>query len=263
MKSVFMLFGVLSIASVATAHNEHMLVGRTAGGQLTWAPGGVVDGATTILAQIPPGGPISGFSASAPGFSMLLTPVPADGVYTLAAGADVWVEIVRIDAPLLLVETPTYEIVNEKTPPEFRVGAGASAHAHPLWLLDDTAAEYDPSRCIWEATLILKDKGSTHYASSAPFVYRFVAGAMPSPADFDCDGDVDTADFAILSACATRSGVPYQPDALPSSCTAVPDHRGLIRPDLDRDGDVDLDDFGRFQRCYAGEGNPPGVNCDS
>jgi hypothetical protein len=252
---------VMLTAGAALAHNEHMLIGRTADGQLTWSPAGVPDGQMTVLAFIPPGGPIEGFSAAVPGFSFVVSSSPEDDVYVLEPGANIWVEVLRIDAPLLLVETPSYVIVNDRVPMEMPIGTSSSAHAHPLWLLDTSDPAYDPSRCIWEVTLVLRDKGSTQYADSAPITFRFAAGAEPVPADLDCDGDVDGADFDIFAACATRSALPYDPENLPAGCPLAPDHAGFIRADIDRDGDVDLDDFGALQRCHSGENVPAGVNC--
>jgi subtilisin-like proprotein convertase family protein len=81
------------------------------------------------------------------------------------------------------------------------------------------------------------------------------------PGDFDGDGDVDEADFAIFEACVTGPGIPYDPQNLPSGCTLVPDAEGIIAADFDRDGDVDQTDFGVFQRCWSGENNPADPAC--
>src|SRR5690606_33551807 len=150
----------------------------------------------------------------------------------------------RIDAPLLLIETPTYWIVNFLEPPVMRIGAGATTHNHPPWLLDTTDPVYDPSRCIWEAPIVLVDRCSTGYAASEPITFRFAAGRIPCPADFDCDGDVDADDLALFTACATGPEIPYDPDTLPVGCQIPADHQGILRFDLDRDGDIDQSDFG-------------------
>ncbi len=81
------------------------------------------------------------------------------------------------------------------------------------------------------------------------------------PADFNGDGFVDEADFAIFEACFTGPAVPYDPNDLPPGCTLEPDEDGFIAADFDRDGDVDQTDFGIFQRCWSGEGNPADPNC--
>ncbi|MDM8004659.1 MAG: SUMF1/EgtB/PvdO family nonheme iron enzyme [Phycisphaerae bacterium] len=57
------------------------------------------------------------------------------------------------------------------------------------------------------------------------------------PADFDGDGDVDSADLDLLEGCASSPGVRY----------AI----GCEDKDLDTDGDVDQADFGVFQRSLG------------
>lgn len=248
----------------AEAHNDHMLIGVTAAGRLrhySGPAGSVADGVLMVLNLIPPGGPIAGFSAAVPGFSMIPTAVPEEDVYPPAPGADLWVELIRVDAPMLIIETPSYYIINDRHPPELRVGGGVLSHVHPLWLLDTFDPQYDSSRCIWEVTFILKDKGVTGYAASAPLTFRFAAGAIPCPADFDCDGDVDTNDLTIFQGCATGPDLPYDGSALPAGCMSEADHQGFIRPDLDRDGDVDMTDFGTFQRCFSGTDEPAEPDC--
>ena len=71
--------------------------------------------------------------------------------------------------------------------------------------------------------------------------------------DFDYDGDVDMADFAIFNGCMTGPFIPYDPP--PSKCTLEPDAEGIIAADIDRDGDADLADFVVVQSCFSGEGN--------
>jgi hypothetical protein len=66
-------------------------------------------------------------------------------------------------------------------------------------------------------------------------------------ADLDRDCDVDTDDFALWVACASRAEVSHGLD-----CDIA---------DFDGDGDVDLDDFATLQRCYSGPGNLPDHNC--
>lgn len=88
-----------------------------------------------------------------------------------------------------------------------------------------------------------------------------VAVQEGSAGDLNGNGSVDANDIALLEACATGPDVPYNPAALPPSCTLVPNANGRIAADLDADGDVDQEDFGILQRCYSGEGNPADPNC--
>lgn len=57
-------------------------------------------------------------------------------------------------------------------------------------------------------------------------------------ADFDFDGDVDSADFDLFAACGSGPAIPYA--------------QGCSDKDVDGDGDVDHEDFGIFQRCWSG-----------
>jgi hypothetical protein len=83
------------------------------------------------------------------------------------------------------------------------------------------------------------------------------------PPDLNCDGHVDTTDFAVFQACATGPGVPYNPADPPGGCGLMPDANGHVRADLDADGDVDQGDFGIFQRCYSGAEQPADPDCTS
>jgi len=66
-----------------------------------------------------------------------------------------------------------------------------------------------------------------------------VESAIPSPPDFDGDGDVDQDDFGVFQACITG------PDRGPPT-------PGCEQADFDSDDDVDQADFGLLQRCYTG-----------
>jgi len=256
------VFFALVGPSSTRAHEAHMLIGRSSFGQLEYHPAdGVRDEALIVLALIPPGGPIEGYSASIPGFSLVLTPSVEDDCYPLEAGADVWLELVAVDVPMLMIETPSYRIINEQEPPEMRIGGDATAHVHPLWLLDTTDPAFDPCHCIWEVHFFLKDKGTTGYSDSELLTFRFSAGRVPIPADLDCDQDVDLDDFGIFQACRTGSAQPYDLNNLPQGCTLEPDGLGIIGADLDRDLDVDQSDYGVFQRCYSGPDVPGDPNC--
>jgi len=60
--------------------------------------------------------------------------------------------------------------------------------------------------------------------------------------DLDLDGDVDLADYAILSGCVAGPGV----SSPPGGCSAS----AFSSADLDNDGDVDLDDYGAFSAGF-------------
>lgn len=68
--------------------------------------------------------------------------------------------------------------------------------------------------------------------------------AAPPDADFDADGDVDLADFALFQLCFAGPN-------------RVPGANCLVAADMDGDADVDLSDFGLFQSCFNGPNRPP------
>lgn len=249
----------IAITNPALAHEAHMLIGHSSAGQLVInTADGIQNHTSTVLSLIPPGGFIEGYSASIPGFSLVLSSVPEVDCYPLAAGADVWLELVAIDSPLLVIETPSYLIINEQDPPEMQIGGEATAHVHPLWLLDTLDPAFDPVQCTWEASFVLRDKGNTGYADSDLLTFRFSAGEVPCPADFDCDRDVDSEDFAICEQCVTGPAVWGEPLEFQFSCNLPVNHQGSVAADLDADSDVDLHDLAMLQACYRGDG----IDCD-
>jgi hypothetical protein len=98
------------------------------------------------------------------------------------------------------------------------------------------------------AALVGNSEGATDRAPNG----EVPLSGIPSPGDFDEDGDVDVDDFNQFDACATRASVSYIPGTFPASCTLEPDVGGIIPADFDEDGDVDQDDFGEFQRHVTG-----------
>ena len=101
-----------------------------------------------------------------------------------------------------------------------------------------------------EQTINLTPGGSYQfelcYDQVLPFELRATETGR-SPCDYDCDGDVDSADLDLFAACGSGPAVPLS--------------TGCESRDLDADGDVDQSDFAVFQRCYSGEGNPADPDC--
>ena len=72
--------------------------------------------------------------------------------------------------------------------------------------------------------------------------------ALPTPADFDGDGDVDLSDFGHIQACLTGRGVRV----------TDPNCFGCI---FDGDYDVDGDDVREFLKCMSGANIPADPDC--
>ena len=67
---------------------------------------------------------------------------------------------------------------------------------------------------------------------------------VPSPGDFDRDGDVDVTDFAFFQTCLSGDAIPRT-----AECFGA---------DLDADVDVDAADFTQFDGCMRGANRTPG-----
>jgi len=78
------------------------------------------------------------------------------------------------------------------------------------------------------------------------FGYTFNVQPDPIP-DYDDDGDVDQADFAVLQQCLSGSGQPVT--------------SGCEKADLDLDNDVDSDDLAIFEQCASAPGIAADPNC--
>lgn len=84
--------------------------------------------------------------------------------------------------------------------------------------------------------LLGKNASDSDFTSAAEAIAN-----PPMPGDFDCDGDVDAADFAMFSQCFGGS-------LNPPAATCPPG----VNADLDGDGDVDALDFVMFSQNFTG-----------
>ncbi len=232
-------------ARVYGQHEGDLIVCRSAADQLRIATGnGGFDpfdplGNLTVLTPV--SGLFEGWSSDEPGFDAIRIDAPPDDTFALAPGADIRLDVVSIDPAFVIIVPPNYDILDS---PGQSVRLGDyQLHKHLIWLIDSTSPAFDPTQCTWRATFRLRDAGSTGYAPSDPFTLRFATSHV-SPADFDCDGDVDLADFGRFQSCFNG------PNRAPRSADCG-------ETDLDMDNDVDLADFNVFQACFNGPNRPP------
>lgn len=284
-RAVMLLCCASCCAVVEAQHTGDMWVGRTSGGQLTWdrecpVGGGGCGYDPSITITVLPSDPFGGWSDDTPGFDRIIADQPAEDLFQLEPGADVWLEIVATtDTPWpgpdpaledLLVDPALYifepltlrfypDVIGGVVQRELRLGSD-SLHKHVLWFIDDMDPAFDASDCIWEIVLRLKDKGSTNYLNSEPFTLSFSTIAIV-PGDLDCDEDVDADDLAIFEACATGPGIPYDPENLPPGCDTHVSLAGILAADLDRDGDADQTDLGLIQGCMTDPDEPFDPHC--
>lgn len=245
----------LAVASGAAAqHAGDMWVGRSSGGQLkldtVCGPNCGFNPAANLTILLPDD--FGGFSTDSPGFDRITANQPVgEDTLTLASGAQIWLQVVSNAAHPTLVDlliSPAmfiYDPLAFTFYPYEEAGTlyrevflgGNQLHKHVIWFLDPTDPAYDPTRCIWEITVRLIDKGSTGYSPSEPFTLKF-ATHEPVLGDFDCDRDVDGDDLAAFVACHSGPAIVLSPEC------------GKF--DLDGDQDGDSVDFAIIQRCWTG-----------
>jgi len=227
--------GDVWIGRSSDATGRQLKVAVAIGGCVPFDPRGNLGGLT------PTSGCFEGWSGDSPGFDAIRTESPANDSYVLAPGADIWLDIVSIDPAFVVVVPPNYDILD--SPGQSARLGNYQLHKHLIWLIDSTSPAFDPTQCTWRVTFRLRDAGSTGYATSVPFTIRFATSNV-SPADFDCDGDVDLADFGRFQSCFNGPN-----RALRSADCG--------NTDLDMDTDVDLADFLVFQTCFNGPNRSP------
>lgn len=242
---VVLLFG----AQAAQAqHQGDVWIGRSADGQLKVDARGYIpeDNYHTLNAV---NGPLFwGWSDNSPGFDRIVQDDPQNDIYAMEPGAAIWLEIVAIDAPLRLIDG-AFKILD--TPGEETFLGGHTLHVHHTWHVDSTSQAYDPDQCVWEATFVLHDEGSTGYTSSEPFTFHGFTNVLLQDldGDFDDDLDVDTDDFAAFASCMDGSGsIPNPDDPTITTCEV----ECINAFDGDDDRDVDVEDFAEFQVYFTG-----------
>lgn len=240
----------LSCVSVAAitccAHAQHagdIWVGVSAQGQLKiggFNPAHHI----IVLPPVTPGGLFRGWSGNSPGFDRVTADLPEADLYRLQSGASIYLELISADPALRAIDSG-FQVLDTAGQRTFL--GGSSLHVHLAWHLNSGDPRFDRRRCVWTAVFVLRDLGSTRYLVSEPLTLQFATHA-PTPADFDCDGDVDADDYTHFQACALGPAIP-QTDA------------ACLDADLDNDGAVDQSDFGLFQRCFSGPDNPADPGC--
>jgi hypothetical protein len=142
-------------------------------------------------------------------------------------------------------------------------GCWLCADDQPCWVTNDCAPkDWDSSGAINAADLglfagaWLKDCDEidpTQYAGDWYCEGEIICpwpedpdGEPTATGDFDADGDVDAADYAVLTDCLGGPGVLPGPRQVTGGALAC-----LVIFDFDRDADVDLADFTRFQERFT------------
>ena len=246
--SVAMWLPWLSSHAVYAEHEGDIWVGRSASGQLKIDPQGYTPADSyTYLPAI--SGLFNGWGDNDPGFDHLTADDPANGVFPLESGAEIWLEVVTIDAAFRMI-VPGSPFVYLDSPGDETLLGNHTLHIHNNWHINSDDPGYDPDQCVWHGTFLLRDDGGTGYDTSEPFAMSFTNVELQDlDGDFDDDDDVDYDDLAALNECLAGPGV--LPDPNNPSITEC-EVECLNAFDFDDDRDVDLNDVGQFQAAFTG-----------
>lgn len=238
----------LVAATAAAQHTGDVWVARSLAGQLRVSPAGYQPDAT-YHALAPVSGLLNGWSDDSPGFDRVTADDPAGDAYRLEPGVQVWLRVVAVDAALRLIDT-SFQILDE--PGEETWLGNHTLHVHNVWHIDSDDPEFDPGRCVWHGTFLLRDAGGL-YTPSEPFTFRFAnvpvrPPAQPADGDFDGSGATDAGDLAALAECLNGPDVaPAPDDPAVTQCEVA----CLNAFDFDDDRDEDLRDVAAFQVAFG------------
>jgi hypothetical protein len=148
-------------------HADDFVVGRSAVGQLK-----IESGAFSEHFVLPPvSGLLNGFSLDEPGFMSLGSNEPDEDFFTLAAGANVTMEIVSI-SPALKAYTPGFIDTLDMAGETWSIGT-PPFDEHPTWHIDSDDAAYMASQLKWAVTFRVVDGGTTGYSASEDYTVVF------------------------------------------------------------------------------------------
>lgn len=242
----FAALTALGGASARAQHASDFWIGER-GGALATSPRGVQpDLAYFHLPRVDEGFLI-GWTDNDPGFDHVLNADPANSIFPLFSGAQVWIQIVSMDPALILID----DAFNILELPGDRSHLGNHLlHEHFTWFIEEENPGFDPGQCVWRATFLFDDKGSTNYANSAPITVEFTNIPLrEADGDFEPDGDVDAEDAAALPECLQGPGRRPEPgDATITTCEVD----CVNAFDFDGDRDVDLRDVAALQSAFTG-----------
>jgi hypothetical protein len=226
---------VVGLAATGPALAQHagdLWVARTSADQLTLS-GFAYAEQRVVLPET--SGLLAGWADNAPGFDRLITEVPAEELFRLDSGADIWLEIVALDPALRVIDN-SFQILDSPGQ-QTRLG-NHLLHTHLTWHIDLNDPDFDPQQTCWEADLLLFDAGSTNYGDSPVFTMTFC--------NVDClTGDVNadgTVDFFDIDPFVTWLVAPDEAEG--EACAA----------DINGDGAVDFFDIDPFVQLLVGDG---------
>ncbi|MCP4592162.1 MAG: PEP-CTERM sorting domain-containing protein [bacterium] len=161
--------GMLAGVALADHAHEDIIVGHTSGGQLAVEFAHFAE--EHVLALI--GGPgLFGWLGDHPGFAHLEEDEPAEDLYTLAPGAEIWFEVVAFDNAFQ-AWGPGFTGPCSAAGDQALLG-DEELHEHMNWHVDSADPLFEPLDTPWEAQFRLIDNGTTGYADSPVYTLSFV-----------------------------------------------------------------------------------------
>lgn len=255
-----MVFRASHIAALATLagfavvtnaqHLGDVWVGHSTGNQIDISPSGFVPGLNYHTLS-PVSGLLHGWTDASPGFDHITADDPNHDLYSLQAGAAIWLQIVAIDSAVRLIDS-AFNILDAAGQRTYL--GGYNLHVHDTWHINSDDLAYDPNQCVWHVTVFLSDAGSTGYAATTPFTFYFTnvsvrPPSQPATGDFDESGAVGLVDWLAFEEC--YSGPELRPSPGNAAITTC-EVSCLNAFDFDNDLDLDLIDLASVQTLYAG-----------
>ena len=241
------IIGIVATQSVFAQHAGDVIIGVNSNGQLKIDSEGFVPDLNYFT--LPVGGVFfPGWADSNPGFDHLVIEEPENDLSALAPGASIELEIVIVD--------DAFQVVVIGNPPLFLSQPGESGflgdhtlHEHHTFHINSDSPQFDANQCVWHATFLLRDDGSTAYSDSAPFTYRFTNIPLEeADGDFDNNAAVDLIDHDALAEClAGPNQTPAPSDPLITTCEVD----CINAFDFDDDLDVDMEDYAQFMVVFT------------
>lgn len=171
-------------------HQGDVLIGMTSASQLR------VDSLPLGPVSLPPvsSGSFFGWASNTLGFDAIVNADAEVDVYPVAAGADIYIEVVSIDPGLSLRSFSAFtSVFADEAGERLRIGATGSLHWHPIAFVDGNylGSQFYGVRTV---TAKLVDVGVAGLSESAPFELEFL---VRSKADYDRNGSVGPEDYEV------------------------------------------------------------------
>jgi len=196
---------------------------------------------------LPADGPVVfGWSDNEPGFEAV--EAGADPlVGTLLDGVQIWLVVVSVEPALRVIDNG-FNVLD--MPGQMTLLGGHHLHIHVTWNIDDLAPGFDPEKCLWFGTFVLRDLGGTFLQDSLPFTIGFSTVPLKdADGDFDWDRDADHDDTLAFPVCISGPGVFPEPNDSEVTTCVVDCFNAF---DFEPDRDIDLRDFAKYQNEFTG-----------